>query len=61
MARPRRILALAAAGAGAALAACSLLAGLDADYTLQASAGAEGGATATGRQTGASIPAPTRA
>lgn len=44
MARPRRILALAAAaGAGAALAACSLLAGLDADYTLQASAGAEGG------------------
>jgi hypothetical protein len=43
MARPRRILALAAAVTATALAACSLLTGLDADYKLQANSEAEGG------------------
>lgn len=43
MARPRRGLALAAAVTATALAACSLLTGLDADYKLQPGGEVEGG------------------
>ncbi len=43
MARPRRILVVGAAVTATALAACSLLTGLDADYKIQASADVEAG------------------